>query len=229
MSDRAIEVKICGICDREHLKVALDAGADYIGFVFVPDSVRYITPKDAAALVSEYAGEIRPKGRKVVAVMADPDNQQLAEVLSGLSPDVVQLHGNESRERVREIGGLYDIRIMKAIAVESKADIQKAQDFVGYADLLLFDAKAPNGPNGGTGRSFDWDLLRDMKITLPWFLSGGLDADNVAEAIATTGAKRVDVSSGVESSRGQKDARLIEGFIKAAKNITSEEEPPKND
>lgn len=221
MADNPVEVKICGIRDKEHLKIALDAGADYIGFIFVKNSVRYITPQDAAKLVDELSQDIRPAGRRIVAVLADPTDQELADVLTVLSPDIVQLHGNETRERIREIAGVYDIRLMKALPVESAGDIEKAQSYVGYADMLLFDAKAADGSSGGTGKSFDWNLLADAKITIPWFLSGGLDAQNVTEAIRITGAKKIDVSSGVESSRGQKDAELIKQFILAAKQPAS--------
>lgn len=221
-----VKVKICGIREEEHLKAAIEAGANYLGFVFVPGTARHITPQDAAALVAAQAERIRPEGRKIVAVMADPDDQELADVLRVLSPDVLQLHGNETRERIREIGGLYDIRIMKAIPVGGREDLETAQHFVGYADMLLFDAKSADGPSGGTGKRFDWELLRDMRITLPWFLSGGLDAENVAEAIRITGAKRVDVSSGVESSRGQKDSELIARFVQAVRDATEQKASP---
>ena len=228
MVDIPVEVKICGIRDKEHLKAAIDAGADYIGFIFVKHSARYISPQDAAALVNELSHEIRPAGRRIVAVLADPTDQELADVLTVLSPDIVQLHGNESRERIREIAGLYDIHLMKALPVSNATDIEKAQSYVGYADMLLFDAKAADGSSGGTGQSFDWHLLEGTKITLPWFLSGGLNADNVAEAIRITGAKKVDVSSGVESRRGQKDAELIKQFIQAVKPADTSKQTDKD-
>lgn len=229
MAASTVEVKICGIREETHLKAAIDAGADYLGFVFVSGTARHITPQDAAAITTKYAQDIRPQGRKIVAVMADPSDQDLANVLSVLSPDIIQLHGDESRERVREIGGLYDIRIMKALAVSSRADVEAAQSYVGYADMLLFDAKAATGPNGGTGKTFDWNLLQDNKVTLPWFLSGGLDARNVLEAISITGAKKVDVSSGVESSRGQKDSALISEFVKTVRSLDSTSEETHDD
>lgn len=217
MSVPPVKVKICGIRDADNLLAATDNGADYIGFIFVKNSPRYITPQAAAELIRDHSEHIRPQGRKIVAVMVDPDDQELADVLSVLSPDIVQLHGNESPQRVRDIAGVYDIRLMKALQVSNADDVAKAQDYVGYADMLLFDAKAENGQNGGTGKSFDWHLLADARITLPWFLSGGLDAENVQDAIRITGAKRIDVSSGVESERGIKDPERIAAFLQAAK------------
>jgi phosphoribosylanthranilate isomerase len=228
MAGNSVEVKICGIRDEAHLKIALDAGADYIGFIFVKHSPRYITPQAAAEMVSDLSQEIRPAGRKVVAVLADPDDQELADVLTVLSPDIVQLHGNEPRERIRDIAGLYDIRLMKALAVASADDIEAAQSYVGYADMLLFDTKTADGSSGGTGQTFDWQLLQNAKITLPWFLSGGLNAENVAEAIRITGAKRVDVSSGVESSRAQKDEKLIKQFLQQTKTLSPSSETDDN-
>lgn len=223
MSDSSpVAVKICGIRDEEGLQAALDAGADYIGFVFVKDSVRYISPQNAAALVRGHAQHIRPAGCRIVAVMADPSDQELADVLTHFHPDILQLHGQETPERLRAIAGIYDIRLMKALAVATAEDIAHAQDYVGYADMLLFDAKIPGGPSGGTGQSFDWRLLQGVRVSLPWFLSGGLNAENVAEAIRITNAKRVDVSSGVESVRGQKDPERIKAFIRAAKPTNSE-------
>lgn len=215
MSD--IRVKICGITDAENLKVALDAGADYIGFVFVPGSPRYITPADASRLTRQNAEVIRPAGRKMTAVMANPTDQQLADVLTVFAPDIIQLHGSETVERLRDIAGTYDLRIMKAVPVSTAEDIEYARTFIGHADALLFDAKVPGQMSGGTGKTFDWHLLRGADINIPWFLSGGLTPENVAEAIRISGARYVDVSSGVESSRGVKDSERIRAFIKAAK------------
>lgn len=211
------KVKICGIKDAENLKAALDADADYIGFVFVQGSPRFITPEDAAQLANQFSATIRPEGRKLVAVLADPTDQELADVLSAFSPDIIQLHGNESPDRVREIASVYDIAMMKAVPVASRDDIEYAKEFVGYADMLLFDAKAEGPLTGGHGKSFDWTLMRSMFINIPWFLSGGLNTQNVQEALRTANATMVDVSSGVESSRGQKDPDLIRAFIAAAK------------
>lgn len=219
-----VEVKICGIRDEENLRAALEAGADYIGFIFVKDSVRYISPQNAAALVKAHSHDIRPANRKIVAVMADPTDQELADVLTVLGPDIIQLHGDEPPERVRAIAGIYDIRLMKALPVATAKDIARAQDYVGYADMLLFDAKIPEGPSGGTGQTFDWHLLQGERITLPWFLSGGLNAANVADAIRITNAKRVDVSSGVETTRGQKSPALIQAFIRAVKPAANEDD-----
>lgn len=217
MSSSPCLVKICGIKDAENLHTALEAGADYIGFVFVPGSPRFIRPADAAVLTRSAAGIIRPAGRKMVAVLSDPTDQDLAEVLATFSPDIIQLHGHETPERVRDIAGIYDLRIMKAIPVATREDTEAAKEYIGYADMLLFDAKVPGGPNGGTGQSFDWTLMRSMHLNIPWFLSGGLNPQNVREAIRISKATRVDVSSGVESSRGQKDPTLIRAFIQAAK------------
>lgn len=215
--DSPIEVKICGIKDETGMKAAVESGADYIGFVFVKGSPRHIEPKEAARLVSIYKERMRPHGRKVVAVMADPNDSELAEVLTVLSPDILQLHGKETPERVRAIGGVYDIRLMKAIPVAHEEDLTVAESYIGYADMLLFDAKLEDGTSGGTGKTFDWTLLRKLDIKLPWFLSGGLHSENVAEAIRVSGATRVDVSSGVEQQRGVKDPARIRAFITAAK------------
>ncbi|MBM3617920.1 MAG: phosphoribosylanthranilate isomerase [Alphaproteobacteria bacterium] len=221
------KVKICGIKDAENLKAALDADADYIGFVFVKGSPRFITPEDAWQLANQFSASIRPEGRKLVAVLANPTDQELADVLSAFSPDIIQLHGSETPERVREIASVYDIVMMKAVPVASRDDIEYAKEFIGYADMLLFDAKAeaPQTENmltGGHGKSFDWTLMRSMHINIPWFLSGGLNAENVQEALRTAHATMVDVSSGVESSRGQKDPERIRAFIAAAKPTLEE-------
>lgn len=222
MEEPCIEVKICGIKDKRGLAAALKYEADFLGFLFVENSPRYISPENASRLAREHMEDIRPAGRKLVAVMADPSDQDLADVLSTFQPDIVQLHGNESRERVREIAGLYDIRLCKAIPVSSKKDVEKASDWIGYADMLLFDAKSPDGQHGGKGKAFDWKLMAHLDVKMPWFLSGGLTPDNVEEAVKITGAKRVDVSSGVEKNRGEKDAVLIRQFMKAAKSVKPE-------
>lgn len=221
-SSSSIKVKICGIKDADNLKAALDAGADYVGFLFVPSSSRYISPAKAGELAKQYSMHIRPSGRKLVAVFSNPTDQDLADVLTIFSPDILQLHGSETIERIAEIAAIYDLSIMKAISVASAADIEQAKTFIGHADMLLFDTKGEidsNGimQNGGTGKTFDWNLLKDFHVNIPWFLSGGLNLKNVQQAIHITHATHIDVSSGVESSRGQKDPELIRAFIHTAK------------
>jgi phosphoribosylanthranilate isomerase len=212
MKSALVKVKICGIKDAENLRAALDAGADYIGFIFAPSSCRFISPAVAAHLTAQFSSIIRPAGRKLVAVLVDPSDQELADVLTVFAPDILQLHGQETPERIREIGDMYDLTIMKAISVTSAEDVDNAKNFIGYADMLLFDAQS-----GGMGKTFDWNLLRHFRVNIPWFLSGGLNAANIQEAIRITRASQVDVSSGVESSRGHKDPQLIRDFISTAK------------
>lgn len=217
-----VEVKICGITDALSFKAALDGGVKYVGFIFIPKSPRYITPQKAASLINEFMVTLRPAGVKLVAVMMDPTDKELADVLRVVKPDILQLHGSETKERVRDIAGVYDLSIMKAVPIASRKDIKHALSYVGYADMLLFDAKSPDGEHGGKGIPFDWTLLQGVTLNIPWFLSGGLHAKNISEAVHITHAKRIDISSGVEKSKGIKDPTKITAFLAAAKAIYTE-------
>lgn len=209
-----ITVKICGLNDEAAVRAAVSAGVDFAGFVYYPNSPRHIPLKRAAELKSSL-----PLHIKSVCVLVDPDDVLLAEVQFTLAPDYVQLHGKESQQRLREIRKkIPDMKIIKAISVKSGDDIASAGTFFDVADMLMFDAKPPaNMLPGGNALSFDWALLSGRSFKLPWFLSGGLNPENVAEAIRISGATMVDVSSGVERERGVKDAGLIAAFIKEAK------------
>lgn len=209
-----IEVKICGLKTAEALEAALRAGADYIGLVFYANSPRNVTLEAAAAL----SDQARARA-KIVALLVDPSNDLVDQVMPLIAPDMVQLHGSETPARAAEIKRRTGAEIMKAIKVETTADATAALDYIGIADLILFDAKAPKGAllPGGNGHIFDWRLLDGIKTRMPFMLSGGLTAANVAAAIEQTGAARVDVSSGVESVPGVKDACRIADFIKVAK------------
>lgn len=213
------KVKICGITEPETLKAALEAGANYIGFIFVPDSVRYISPHRAASLIREHSTYIRPNGVRTVAVMVDPSDDEIAEVVSVMTPDYLQFHGSESPERLLDVARVYDIRLIKALPIAEESDLAEAERYIRAADALLFDAKSPDGIHGGKGVSFDWTLLRDFHTKKKWFLSGGLTPENVQDAIRITNARYLDVSSGVESSRGVKDAEKIRAFLAHAKSI----------
>lgn len=203
-------VKICGIKDAENFHAAQNAGADYIGFVFYPPSPRAIDPKAAQELAREKIGRA-----KIVGLFVDPTDNGLRNVLTHVKIDMIQLHGDESPMRVIEIKAAYNIPVMKAIRVSNASDIDAATKF-GAADWILFDAKI-DGEHGGTGKSFDWNLLKDRNFTKPVMLSGGLTPENVAEAIEVVKPAAVDVSSGVERERGIKDPAKITAFIKAAK------------
>lgn len=207
-------VKICGLSEPLTLMAALDAGADMVGLVFFVKSPRNVNVEQAAALAKMAKGKAA-----VVALVVDADDKLLELITKRMRPDYFQAHGNETPNRVLEITKLTGVKVIKAIAVRDALDVVKAESYQGRADLVLFDAKAPDSLKdalpGGNGISFDWALLNNIKGK--FMLSGGLSPENVAEAIATTGAPIVDVSSGVENAPGIKDAILIRKFIEQAK------------
>jgi len=207
-------VKICGLSTPQALDVALEAGADMVGFVFFPASPRNVSFEAARSLGA------RVKGRaKKVALSVDADDDFLDGLVDALAPDLLQFHGKEKPERVAAIKQRYGLPVMKAIAVEAKSDLAAAAAYAGVADRLLFDARAPREATrpGGLGRPFDWGLLRHADPGLPFMLSGGLDAGNIGEAVRITRAPGVDVSSGVERAPGEKDPDKIRAFIRAAR------------
>lgn len=209
------QVKICGITTREALNGAAEAGARYAGFVFVEHSRRFLTADAASGLL-----QAKPHGIKSVALFADPDDAALDRVLARIPFDFIQLHGNEAPARIAAIKARYNKPIIKALAVSSAADLAGIQAYDRLADHLLFDAKPPAGVTvltGGHGIAFDWTILEGFTHPQKWFLAGGLNPDNVAEAIQLTGAPAVDVSSGVEDPPGQKNVARIKAFLAAVK------------
>jgi phosphoribosylanthranilate isomerase len=217
MPDRSIPaVKICGLSTPDMIEAATGAGADMIGLVFFPRSPRNVSVEAAARLADLARGRAR-----IVALMVDPDDSFIERVARGVRPDLLQLHGKEAPERVAEIVRRTGIPAMKAIKVETADDAAAARRYRHVAELILFDAKAPKGiiekMPGGNGMPFDWRALEAERDEGPFMLSGGLTPENVAEAIRLTGAQMVDVSSGVESAPGVKDAGLIRRFVEAAR------------
>ncbi len=208
-----VHVKICGITDPATLEAAVTAGARYIGLVFFEKSPRNLDLKAAAALAIEV-----PPGVAKVALVVNASDDELAEITERVPLDMLQLHGSESPARVSEIRARFGLPVMKAIGIASADDLQRADEYAKVADQLLLDAKPAPGARlpGGNGLAFDWRLLAGHKWQKPWMLAGGLTAQNVARAINLTGAAQVDVSSGVESAPGIKDASLIGAFIRAA-------------
>lgn len=210
----AAQVKICGIKSEDAIDAALDGGADYIGLVFFPRSPRHVDVPTALKLADRARGQA-----KIVALFVDPDDRVLDDIVEKVQPDFVQLHGDESAPRVREIKRRLHLPVIKAIRVGSAVDAARALRYNEAADLILFDSHPPKGVHtpGGNGQVFDWHALDDVKDRMKFMLSGGLNAGNVAAAIEATHAFAVDVSSGVESAPGVKDPKLIASFLKAAK------------
>jgi phosphoribosylanthranilate isomerase len=207
-------VKICGLSTGLTLDAALDAGADMVGFVFFSKSPRHIDWATGRALGRQ------ARGRATIAALSvDADDDTLKRIVEALSPDLMQLHGSETPARVKEIRELFGRPTMKAIGVATHGDLAAAQTYEDVADHLLIDAKPPEGAvlPGGNGRPFDWSLTREFRPSVPWLLSGGLDPDTVEAAIALSGARGVDVSSGVESAPGVKDPGRIRTFVAAAR------------
>jgi len=207
-------VKICGLSTPEALDVALEAGADMVGFVFFPPSPRHIG-FEAAKLLGARAGSRALK----VALTVDATDQMLCDVVESLKPDLLQLHGREVPEHVAAIRARFGLPVMKAIPIAVRADLSPIRLYADVADRLLFDARAPREATrpGGLGKSFDWHLLQNLDLGIPFMLSGGLDAGNVTEALQITRAPGVDVSSGVEHAPGQKDPEKIRAFVRAAR------------
>ena len=205
-------VKICGLKTSQTMEAALDAGADYVGLVFVPKSPRNISLPDAAGLAA-----LARDRASIVALTVDADDDALTSIIEHVAPDVLQLHGSETPQRVAAIRQRFGPKVWKAIPVSSAGDAALAFDYAGVADGILFDAKPPKGAAlpGGNGLAFDWAALEGVRGKLDFMLSGGLDPQNVAAAIRATGAWGVDVSSGVESAPGVKDPALIGRFLRA--------------
>jgi phosphoribosylanthranilate isomerase len=209
-------VKICGLSTPETLDVAVDAGADMVGFVFFPPSPRHLGLDTARAL----GKHVRRRAVKV-ALTVDADDATLADIVEALQADILQLHGRETVARLRDIKQKFGLQVMKALAVETAADLASLPLYAAVADRILFDARAPKEATrpGGLGAVFDWHVLENLDLELPFMVSGGLNADNVAEAVRATRAGGVDVSSGVERAPGIKDPEMIRNFIRAARMI----------
>lgn len=210
----AARVKICGLRDVGMMQAAVDVGASYVGLVFFPKSPRNVTPREATVVAQAV-----PPGVAKVALVVNADDAQLDAIVDQVPLDILQLHGAETPERVATIRARYGLPVMKALGVADAGDLAAISDYAAVADQLLIDAKPPKDASlpGGNGLSFDWRLIAGRRWPVPWMLAGGLTPDNVAEAIRLTGARQVDVSSGVESAPGVKDAALMARFVQAAR------------
>jgi phosphoribosylanthranilate isomerase len=213
-----IAVKICGLTSPDAIDAAAGAGAVYGGLVFHPKSPRFVVLGQARLLAERMRGRL-----KSVALITDMDDAAIAELVKTVAPEFLQLHGSESVQRTAEIRARFGLPVIKALPVAEASDLAAASDYEKVADMLMFDAKPPKGAMrpGGHGAAFDWKILSGRSFTRPWFLAGGLDADNVARAITLSGAELVDVSSGVESAPGVKDDARIQAFVNATRFPTS--------
>ncbi len=211
-----IQAKICGVNSAQAMDAALEGGAAMVGLMFFPPSPRFVNLTEAAALSRQAEGRAARVG-----VFVAPDDALLATTLEAVALDAVQLHGKEPPARVREVQAKFGLPVIKALSIAEQADVTGAAAYFEAAHRLLFDAKPPKGSKlpGGNALAFDWRLLAGSEWPLPWLLSGGLQAGNVAEAVRLTGAHAVDVSSGVESEPGQKDPALIRAFLDAVAAI----------
>ncbi|MCC5974617.1 MAG: phosphoribosylanthranilate isomerase [Rubellimicrobium sp.] len=209
-----IRVKICGLRDAPTLAAAVAAGAAYVGFNFFPPSPRYVSPDQAAELALQV-----PSGVAKVGLVVDADDAQVDALLARVPLDMLQLHGAETPERVTVLRARTGLPVIKAVGIADEADLAELDRYLKVADQILVDARPPRGAvlPGGNGLSFDWRLIAGRRWPVPWMLAGGLTPDNVAEAIALTGARQVDVASGVERGTGVKDPELIARFIGATR------------
>jgi phosphoribosylanthranilate isomerase len=209
----AVDVKICGLSDEAAVAAAVKGGAAMVGFIFFPPSPRFITVERASELTKNI-----PRDVTRVGLVVDADDQWLARIASGAGIDMLQLHGQETPKRACAIRQRFGLPIIKALPVQEAVDVANASKFEGVVEQLMFDAKPPEGASrpGGNARSFDWSLLSEIKFSFPWILAGGLTVDNVGNAVKISGAKTVDVSSGVEDASGRKNLEKIRIFLAAS-------------
>ena len=213
MTDSGVQVKICGLTRPADVTAAVEVGARYVGFVFFAKSPRNLDVSAAARLALTV-----PEGLCKVALTVNADDATLDQLVDAVPLDMLQLHGAETPDRVAEVRARYGLPVMKAVGVADENDLPQLDEYLRVADQILVDAKPPRGAAlpGGNGLAFDWRLIAGRRWPVPWMLAGGLTPENVAGAIAMTGARQVDVSSGVESAPGVKDAALIRAFTRAA-------------
>ena len=213
-----LTVKICGMNSQTAVDAAIASGVDYLGFVFFPPSPRSLTPEFASSLMEERSNDF-----KVVAVVVNPSDKLLEEITNHLAPDIFQLHGSETAEDITNIKQKFNTKIIKAIKISKREDFEEVSKFDKIADFLLFDAAAPMNTThslpGGNGISFNWSWLSNVSLATPWFLSGGLNINNINEAVQTTGAAAVDVSSGVEDKAGIKNTQKIIEFMNTVRTL----------
>ncbi len=203
-----MQTKLCGFTTKETVDLAVKSGAEFIGFVFYPKSARNISPKRAA----EIAHDI-PRSVRVVAVIVDAQDKKIREILKYLQPDFLQIHSSK-KSRILEIKNQFQIPIIKAFPISETQDLELVHDFENIVDMFLFDGKS-----SGSGESFDWKILQNFKTKKRWFLSGGLDIKNIEEALKITGAKMIDLSSGIEEIKGTKSPKLITEFMNKIHSI----------
>lgn len=207
---QALDIKICGLSTNEAIDAVIAGNATHIGLIFYEKSPRHVSLQQAESL-SKHAGARIEK----VAVSVNADDDYMDQIVKAMQPDILQLHGHESVKRVQELQARYGLPVMKAFAISEKSDFDKVKPYIGVADKFLFDAKPPKGSvlPGGNGVAFDWEIMDALPKDVPYMLSGGLDASNICEAIGKSGARAIDISSGVEKAPGIKDNNLIEEFL----------------
>lgn len=208
-----IQIKNCGLKTPADMDCAIGSGANFLGFVLHESSIRHIRARDASALTRHLPASVQS-----VAVMVNPSDEALKQTLDEWHVSMIQLHGSESPERCAEIRERYGLPVIKAISIKQRDDVAEAAQYHTAADYLLFDTKHPTLA-GGTGEAFDWQLLHGLQTPLPWFLSGGLHAGNIEQALQITGARRVDVSSGIEGKKGVKDHYKMREFNQLAAGV----------
>ncbi|WP_026480368.1 phosphoribosylanthranilate isomerase [Ahrensia sp. 13_GOM-1096m] len=216
-----MDIKICGLSTIEATDAVIAGGATHVGFIFFPKSPRHVAVDTAAKL----GARAQAQGLKSVAVTVNADDSYLDEIVAAMKPDILQLHGSESPERVTQVKARYGLPVMKAFAISTRDDLDKIDIYNGITDRFLFDAKAPKNSElpGGNGVSFDWTLLEGLDPSVDYMLSGGLNASNVSNAIANAKPSGLDISSGVESEPGVKSTKLIASFFEAVANAKKRE------